>query len=240
MAHAIDAKRRRFLGAAAMTIAAGPLGMFSTVNANDGGSRELAAISGAAEWLNSPVRQMAIEYSVVIDNDYSIWRAFKNQYWHALYFVDARARVREHHFGEGEHEQSELTIRRLLREAGVAEHPRRRRVGRCEGRGGAGGLGQLEVPGKLHRVRADGTSRVAWWFGTRFGVGSMLPLRAWRSINGRWQPSGRWAGRPPSSAVPTGKPRLYQLIRQPKPIVDRQFEIEFLDAGVETFAFTFG
>ncbi|MGH9200011.1 MAG: hypothetical protein ACRD2A_02100 [Vicinamibacterales bacterium] len=33
---------------------------------------------------------------------------------------------------------------------------------------------------------------------------------------------------------------LYQLIRQPHPIVDRQFEIEFLDAGVETFAFTFG
>jgi hypothetical protein len=35
-------------------------------------------------------------------------------------------------------------------------------------------------------------------------------------------------------------PRLYQLIRQPKPIADRQFEIEFLDAGVEAFAFTFG
>jgi hypothetical protein len=34
--------------------------------------------------------------------------------------------------------------------------------------------------------------------------------------------------------------RLYQLIRQPKPIADRQFEIEFLDAGVEVFAFTFG
>jgi hypothetical protein len=33
---------------------------------------------------------------------------------------------------------------------------------------------------------------------------------------------------------------LYQLIRQPQPNVDRQFEIEFLDAGVETFAFTFG
>ena len=36
------------------------------------------------------------------------------------------------------------------------------------------------------------------------------------------------------------EPRLYQLIRQPKPIVDRQFEIEFLDAGVATLAFTFG
>jgi hypothetical protein len=35
-------------------------------------------------------------------------------------------------------------------------------------------------------------------------------------------------------------PRLYQLIRQPPPIADRQFEIAFLDAGVEAFAFTFG
>jgi Thioredoxin like C-terminal domain len=30
------------------------------------------------------------------------------------------------------------------------------------------------------------------------------------------------------------------LVRQSGPIVDRQFEIEFLDAGVEAFAFTFG
>jgi hypothetical protein len=34
--------------------------------------------------------------------------------------------------------------------------------------------------------------------------------------------------------------RLYQLIRQPKPIADRQFEIEFFDSGAEAFAFTFG
>jgi Thioredoxin like C-terminal domain len=34
--------------------------------------------------------------------------------------------------------------------------------------------------------------------------------------------------------------RLYQLIRQPKPIVDRTFVIEFLDPGVEAFSFTFG
>jgi hypothetical protein len=36
------------------------------------------------------------------------------------------------------------------------------------------------------------------------------------------------------------EPRLYQLIRQPSPIADRQFEIEFLDSGVEAFVFTFG
>jgi hypothetical protein len=34
------------------------------------------------------------------------------------------------------------------------------------------------------------------------------------------------------------EPRLYQLIRQAKPITDRQFEIEFFDSGVEAFAFT--
>jgi hypothetical protein len=34
--------------------------------------------------------------------------------------------------------------------------------------------------------------------------------------------------------------RLYQLIRQPKPIADRTFEIEFLESGVEAYCFTFG
>lgn len=36
------------------------------------------------------------------------------------------------------------------------------------------------------------------------------------------------------------EPRMYQLIRQPGPIADRQFEIQFLDPGVEVFVFTFG
>jgi thiol-disulfide isomerase/thioredoxin len=36
------------------------------------------------------------------------------------------------------------------------------------------------------------------------------------------------------------EPRLYQLIRQKGPIEDRTFEIEFLDPGVQAFAFTFG
>jgi thiol-disulfide isomerase/thioredoxin len=36
------------------------------------------------------------------------------------------------------------------------------------------------------------------------------------------------------------EPRMYQLIRQAEPIADRQFEIQFLDPGVEAFVFTFG
>jgi len=35
------------------------------------------------------------------------------------------------------------------------------------------------------------------------------------------------------------EPRLYQLVRQAKPVKDRTFEIEFLDAGVGVFSFTF-
>jgi thiol-disulfide isomerase/thioredoxin len=36
------------------------------------------------------------------------------------------------------------------------------------------------------------------------------------------------------------EPRMYQLIRQSGTIVDRQFEIQFLDPGVAAFVFTFG
>jgi hypothetical protein len=34
--------------------------------------------------------------------------------------------------------------------------------------------------------------------------------------------------------------RLYQLIRQKGPVVDRTFTIEFLDPGVQAYSFTFG
>jgi hypothetical protein len=44
----------------------------------------------------------------------------------------------------------------------------------------------------------------------------------------------------PSGNGTTDYQRMYQLIRQSQPIGDRLFEIEFLDAGVEAFAFTFG
>ena len=60
------------------------------------------------------MQQMRIEYPIVIDNDYSIWRAFRNQYWPALYLLDGRGRIRHHHFGEGEYQQSELAVHRLL------------------------------------------------------------------------------------------------------------------------------
>ena len=57
-------------------------------------------------------------------------------------------------------------------------------------------------------------------------------------------------GRPPGAAHGTdvdeqgngtvSEQRLYQLIRQQTPVADRLFEIEFLNPGVEAYAFTFG
>ncbi len=55
-----------------------------------------------------------IDYPVAVDNDYEIWSAFDNQYWPALYFVDAEGIVRDHHFGEGRYERSERVIQDLL------------------------------------------------------------------------------------------------------------------------------
>ena len=47
------------------------------------------------------VKDIGVPYPVAIDNDFAIWRAFRNQAWPALFFVDAQGRVRHQHFGEG-------------------------------------------------------------------------------------------------------------------------------------------
>ena len=66
------------------------------------------------------VQEMQIDYPVATDNNYSVWRAFDNHYWPALYFADARGRLRHHYFGEGGYGQSEMVIQQLLAEAGSA------------------------------------------------------------------------------------------------------------------------
>jgi hypothetical protein len=65
------------------------------------------------------VRDLKITYPVAIDSDYEIWRAFKNEYWPAHYFIDGKGRIRYHHFGEGEYDESEHVIQQLLKENGA-------------------------------------------------------------------------------------------------------------------------
>ena len=64
-------------------------------------------------------KDIKVDYPVAIDSAHAIWRAFKNQYWPALYFVDAQGQVRYQQFGEGKYDQAEMIIQRLLAEAGM-------------------------------------------------------------------------------------------------------------------------
>jgi len=62
------------------------------------------------------VRDLGIDYPVALDPDYGTWRAWLNRYWPAKYFVDRSGHLRYAHFGQGDYEESEEVIRRLLAE----------------------------------------------------------------------------------------------------------------------------
>src|SRR3954468_16904714 len=77
--------------------------------------------------VRAAIARSRLRYPVVQDNAYATWNAWGNQYWPAKYLVDAKARVRYAHFGEGEYDRTEAGIRPLL--AGgrpSARAPRRR------------------------------------------------------------------------------------------------------------------
>ncbi|HEV2583100.1 MAG TPA: hypothetical protein VGT44_19725 [Ktedonobacteraceae bacterium] len=88
--------------------------------------------------------------------------------------------------------------------------------------------------------------RIAYRFHARDLHLVMGPAARGTSVRFRVFLDGQAPGAAPGSDVDeqghgtATEQRLYQLIRQPGHIADRQFEIEFLDAGVEAFAFTFG
>jgi thiol-disulfide isomerase/thioredoxin len=366
MSEEINYDRRRFLGTAAMTVAAAQFSWFGSANALLGQMApaalqlpiegELPSFGSATEWLNSQpltapglrgkvvlidfwtytcinwlrtlpyvrawaekykdrglvmigvhtpefafehnvenvrraAKEMKVDYPIAIDNDYAIWRAFKNEYWPALYFVDAHGNIRHHQFGEGEYDQSERIVQQLLVEAGIAGIGHELVSVDARGAEAAADWGSLQSPENY--VGYERTENFASPGGAVsdkrrvYAAPARLRLNQW-ALSGDWtvgkqatvlnKASGRIVYRfhardlhlvmgpaargtsvrfrvlidaqPPGAAHgidvdDQGKgtvteQRLYQLIRQPKPIADRQFEIEFLDSGVEAFAFTFG
>ena len=237
------------------------------------------------------VDDMKVGYPVAVDSEHVIWRAFRNQYWPALYFVDAQGRVRYYHFGEGAYEQSEMVIQELLTEAGhgaidrkpVSVTPQGLEVaadfatlrsgenyigyGRTEGFASPGGavpdtsrMYQLPTMLRLNQWALSGdwtlkpeaaalnkpNGSLAYRFQARDVNIVMGPAAPGTSVKFRV----RIDGQPPGAAHgldvdeqgegTVTRQRLYQLIRQPKPIADHQFEIEFLGPDVEVFSFTFG
>jgi len=89
------------------------------------------------------VADLKVTYPVALDNDYAIWQAFNNQYWPAHYFIDATGRIRGHHFGEGNYDESEQTLRKLLTDAGQTDLP-------PPGMGSAKAVGVEAPPDEAH------------------------------------------------------------------------------------------
>jgi thiol-disulfide isomerase/thioredoxin len=58
--------------------------------------------------------QLGVDYPVVIDNDFAIWQSLSNRFWPAVYLVDRDGRIRFHHFGEGNYEETEQAIQQHL------------------------------------------------------------------------------------------------------------------------------
>jgi len=71
------------------------------------------------EKVRPALEEMGVDYPIAIDNDFAVWRAFDNNAWPALYFVDFEGRIRHHHLGEEDYERSERVIQQLLTEAGA-------------------------------------------------------------------------------------------------------------------------
>jgi thiol-disulfide isomerase/thioredoxin len=236
-------------------------------------------------------KDMKVDYPIAIDNDFAIWRALKNEYWPALYFVDVQGRIRHHQFGEGDYDQSERVIQQLLSEAGTSgiNHE----LVSVDARGAEVAADWTDLKSPETYLGFERTENFASPGGgvldkrRVYASPVRLRLNHW-ALSGDWtmqkqatvlnKPNGRIAyrfqardlhlimgpaargtpvrfrvlidGQPPGAAHgidvddqgngAVTEQRLYQLIRQPKPVADRQFEIEFLDSGVEAFAFTFG
>jgi thiol-disulfide isomerase/thioredoxin len=118
--------------------------------------------------------ELGVDYPVVIDNDFAIWRSFENRYWPAVYLVDRDGRVRFDHFGEGAYEQTERAIQQLL---GVEEE-----IARVD----AGGVAEaadwetLRSPEtyvgdaraeRRHDVRTDGLALNQWALAGEWSAG---------------------------------------------------------------------
>jgi cytochrome c biogenesis protein CcdA/thiol-disulfide isomerase/thioredoxin len=240
--------------------------------------------------IKAALAHLKIAYPIAIDNNYAIWRAFKNHYWPAHYFIDAKGQIRHHHVGEGGYEESEKVIQRLLAEAG--------KITSASGIVSVDGAGAEAAP-MFEAVRSPETyigyaraeNFVSPGGAVRdaphdYGIGP-ANLNDW-SLVGNWTVGGEQATLNTAGGriafkfhardlhlvlgTPAGnKPvrfkvtidgaapgenhgvdvsadgqglveghRLYQLVRQTGSIVDRNFEIEFLDPGVQAYAFTFG
>ena len=63
-------------------------------------------------------KKAGLTYPIALDNNFSTWNAFNNQYWPSSYLIDKDGNIRRYHGGEGEYKETEQAIRALLAEKG--------------------------------------------------------------------------------------------------------------------------
>lgn len=61
-------------------------------------------------------KKFGVKYPVVMDNDFSTWRAYGNRYWPRKYLIDIDGFIVFDHIGEGAYEETEQAIKALLEE----------------------------------------------------------------------------------------------------------------------------
>ena len=61
-------------------------------------------------------KQLGVRYPVVQDNDSAIWTRWSVRAWPTALLVDRKGLVRYRHIGEGDYEETDAMIRRLLAE----------------------------------------------------------------------------------------------------------------------------
>ncbi len=69
--------------------------------------------------LAKAIHDFQLTYPIIQDNNFATWKAYKNLYWPAKYFIDKDGFIRYTHFGEGGYDDSERVIQQLLAEAGA-------------------------------------------------------------------------------------------------------------------------
>ncbi len=215
------------------------------------------------------LEKYGIRYPVVQDNGYATWNAFGNRYWPAKYLFDADGKLVFTHFGEGRYEETEAKIRELLAAAGAAVTapmteeaggPEFGRIGSPEtylgyGRGTRFGNTDI-VPDReriyfesmtpaLNRAYLGGTWTVGEESARTGSAGATLTFR----FNAKQVHLVMGAPGPvPMRVYHDGRliaedvvqeKDLYTLLTQTD-YEEGIVKIEFLDAGVEVFAFTFG
>ncbi|MBI2689936.1 MAG: redoxin domain-containing protein [Acidobacteria bacterium] len=68
------------------------------------------------EILEQGIAEFDLPYPVMLDNDFTVWKAFANKYWPSKYVIDTAGYLRYSHAGEGAYQETELAIQALLLE----------------------------------------------------------------------------------------------------------------------------